>query len=191
MTELSYSHLRPPRDLNRENRTRIGYAAGKWVCETLLERFSGLLPAVVHQPSPMVGEGGSEPALMRTIDEYSRKLGALPRLEAQLWPGRLDQIEVENVAGSIVEAALEARAEGAKMVPFAVRNHCTDEAFKVVDMQRVMKERQGLELELWLLGKWLERTAEMGMDRTLNFIMRSTMESEVAFPITSVRKGVV
>lgn len=183
--------VRPPRDLNRENRTRIGYAAGKWVCETLLERFSNRVPAVVHRPSPMVGEGGAEPALMRTIDEYSRKLGALPGLEAKLWPGRLDQIEVEDVAGDMVSAALETLCEGGKRTSFVVRNHCSEEAFEVFDMQRVMKERHGLELEVWPVSKWLERTAEMGMDRTLDFVMRSTVESGVAFPITSVRKGVV
>lgn len=78
MAEVSSAQLRPPKDLNRENSNRIGYAAGKWICETLLERFSAQVPAVVHRPSPMVGEGGSEPALMRTVDEYSRKLGARP-----------------------------------------------------------------------------------------------------------------
>jgi hypothetical protein len=57
-------------------------------------------------PAEPHGEGGSEPALMRTIDAYSRKLGALPKLEAKLWPGRLDQMEVGDVAGDIVEAAL-------------------------------------------------------------------------------------
>ena len=62
---------------------------------------------MVHRPSPMVGECGSEPALMRTVDEYSRKLGALPKLEVTLWPGKLDQIEVEDVARDIVEIALE------------------------------------------------------------------------------------
>ena len=192
MAEISYAHLRPPKDLNRNNRTRIGYAAGKWMCEALLERFSARVPAVVHRPSPMVGEGGSEPALMRTIDEYSRKLGALPKLEAKLWPGSLDQIEVEDVARDIVEVALEKRGEGAKKVPrFVVLNHCTDEAFEVANMQRVMKERQQLELEVWPVEKWLDRTAKMGMDRTLDFIMRSTVESRVAFPITSVRKGLV
>lgn len=77
------------------------------------------------------------------------------------------------------------------MAHFAVRNHCTDEAFEAVDMQRAMKERQGLELEVWPLEEWLERAAEMGMDRTLDFIIRSTIESGVAFPITSVRKEVV
>lgn len=72
-----------------------------------------------------------------------------------------------------------------------MRNHCTDEAFEVANMQKVMKERQRLELEVWPIEKWLERTAEMGMDKTLDFIMRSTVESRVAFPITSVRKGVI
>jgi hypothetical protein len=38
--------------------------------------------------------------------------------------------------------------------------------------------------------KWLEGTAEMGMDKTLDFIMRSTAESRIAFLITSVREGV-
>ena len=191
MAEVSSAHLRPPKDLNRDNRTRIGYASGKWMCEALLERFSARVPAVVHRPNPMVGEGGSEPSLMRTINEYSRKLGALPKLEAELWPGRLDQIGVEDVARDIVEAALETRPEGAKVPPFIVRNHCTDEAFEVANMQRVMKERQRLELEVWPMEKWLEKTAEMGMDKTLDFIMRSTVESRIAFPITSVRKGVV
>lgn len=192
MAEISSAQLRPPKDLNRDNCTRIGYAAGKWMCEALLERFSERVPAAAHHPSPMVGEGGSEPALMRTIDEYSRKLGALPKLEARLWPGRLDQIEVEDVARDMVEVALETRREGAKKVPrFVVRNHCSDEAFEVANMQRVIKERTQLELEVWPVEKWLDRTAEMGMDRTLDFIMRSTVESRVTFPITSVRKGVV
>jgi len=189
MGEVSAAQLRPPKDLNRKNSNRIGYAAGKWICETLLERFSAQVPTVVHRPSPMVGEGGSEPALMRTVDEYSRKLGALPKLEAKLWPGKLDQIEVEDVARDIVEIALESRPRGAKASPFVVRNHCTDGAFEVSNMQQVIKEREGLELEVWSVEKWLEKTTQMGMDRSLDFIMRSTIESKVAFPLTSVRKG--
>ncbi|KAI2630164.1 hypothetical protein GGS26DRAFT_598659 [Hypomontagnella submonticulosa] len=191
IAEVSSGHLRPSKDLNRDNRTRVGYAAGKWVCEALLERFSARVPAVVHRPSPMVGEGGSEPALMRTVDEYSKKIGALPSLDAKLWPGRLDQIEVEDVARDIVEAALESRLGGTKKAPpFAVRNHCTDDAFEVANMQKVFKARQNLELDVWPIEKWLKKATEMGMDRTLDFIMRSTVESKVAFPLTSLRKGV-
>lgn len=69
VAEVSSAELRPPKDLNRENSNRIGYAAGKCICEILLERFSAQVPAVVHRPSTIVGEGGSEPALMRTVDE--------------------------------------------------------------------------------------------------------------------------
>lgn len=189
MAEVSSAQLRPPKDLNRENSNRIGYAAGKWICETLLERFTAQVPAVVHRPNPMVGEGGSEPALMRTVDEYSRKLGARPKLEAKLWPGKLDQIEVEDVARDIVEIALEPRPKGAEASPFVVRNHCTNGAFEVSNMQQVIKEREGLELEVWSVEKWLEKTTQMDMDRSLGFIMRSTIESKVAFPLPSVRKG--
>ncbi|KAI0377622.1 hypothetical protein F5Y04DRAFT_291685 [Hypomontagnella monticulosa] len=191
MAEVSLAHLRPPKGLNWDNRTRVGYAAGKWVCEALLERFSARVPAIVHRPSPMVGEGGSEPALMRTVDEYSKKIGALPSFDAKLWPGRLDQIEVEDVARDIVETAFELRSKGEKMSRFTVRNYCTDDAFQVADMQKVMKERQNLELEVLPIEKWLEKTMEMGMDKTLDFIMRSTVESRMAFPLTSLRKGIV
>jgi hypothetical protein len=130
-------------------------------------------------------------AARRTVDEYSRKLGARPKLEAKLWPGKLDQIEVEDVARDIVEIALELRPKGAEASPFVVRNHCTNGAFEVSNMQQVIKEREGLELEVWSVEKWLEKTTQMDMEVVgLYYALNDRVEGSVSPSERKERRGV-
>lgn len=69
-----------------------------------------------------------------------------------------------------------------------VRNCSTDRAFEVPDLERVMKERDGLDLDVWSVEKWLEAATDIGMDRSLDNIIRSTVKSRVPFPLMRLRK---
>ncbi|KAK8104542.1 ketoacyl-synt-domain-containing protein [Apiospora kogelbergensis] len=168
LPEISPASFPPPTDIDVENRTRMGYAASKWVSEMLLERaatnISIGVPAVVHRPVAVLGPDAPETDLMSAIERYSMRMCAVPALDAKLWPGYLDIVDVEDVArGIVADAVDELPAQG----KFVVRNYCTEDRFTVEELQEFYTRKTGQEVAIWPLEKWLGQAASLGLNKHL------------------------
>lgn len=189
LPEVSAAPFPPPADIETENRSRMGYSASKWASEVLLERCSGDVPAVVHRAVAVLGPEAPATDLMSAIERYSTRLSAVPALDGSLWPGRLDRVDVEDVAGGIVASALATSDNKSSPQAFTVCNYCTDDTFGVDDLQRFYSGKTGREIALWPVHKWLEGAAALGMNKVLEFFIRDTYESKKLYKIPSLRKG--
>ncbi|KAK8055589.1 hybrid PKS-NRPS PsoA [Apiospora rasikravindrae] len=191
LPEVSAAGFPPPADIERENRTRMGYAASKWVSEMLLERAAAAaaldVPAVVHRAVAVLGPNAPETDLMSAIERYSKRLCAVPALDATLWPGYLDIVDVEDVARGIVTGALA----GPSAQHFTVRNYCTEDKFGVDELQQFYARQTGQDVALWPLQEWLEKAAALGLNKVLEFFIRDTHQAKKMYRIPSLRKGVV
>ncbi|KAI1126496.1 hypothetical protein F5Y10DRAFT_293756 [Nemania abortiva] len=168
LPEISAAHLRPPTDIESDNRTRMGYAASKWVSEVLLERAA--VPAVVHRADAILGPDAPATDLMSAIERFSIRQLTVPAMDARLWPGMLDTVDVEDVAEGIVRNVLG----GAPAQPLIVRNYCSEDKFGVQELQSYYAKKTGCTIALVSMEKWLEGATELGLNAVLAFFMRDT-----------------
>ncbi|KAI0406968.1 hypothetical protein F4802DRAFT_595600 [Xylaria palmicola] len=68
-----------------------------------------------------------------------RGISWVPALDLALWPGLLDVIDGEKVAGGVVQEVLA----GALTRPLIVRNFCSDDKFGVQELQRYYTRKTG------------------------------------------------
>lgn len=86
-----------------------GYAASKWVAETLMEKAAADngLRAAVHRLAHVFGDDASELDAIGMLTKYSILLGVFPRIGREDVTGQWDFVTVQDVARDLVESAIE------------------------------------------------------------------------------------
>ncbi|RYP28944.1 hypothetical protein DL767_006979 [Monosporascus sp. MG133] len=183
------SRIVPPPVVSSNNSSRSaspapgqGYALSKWVSEALLQRVSSpdnqyRLPVVVHRPSHITFSSSSttkkqkqqqppDNDLVASLMRYSRVLGAVPVFGEEL-QGQIDMIDVDSVAGRLVENALTSKLTTTTAVPLLKFTHHSGEVLVAPGELRAYLEgleEKRREFEELSIGEWLERAKGKGMD---------------------------
>ncbi|KAI8628964.1 hybrid PKS-NRPS PsoA [Xylariaceae sp. FL1651] len=174
LDEVSVRLHPPPYD------TSDGYNASKWASEALLEQIAmdiGM-PAWIHRPTSIVGEGAPELDLVSLIFAYSRQLGAVPIIEAASLESGFDFVPVEKVAEGLVEAALlslnpaEPQQQQQRTTTSFV-HHCSNERVAVDDLKHYMEEKEGTSFEALQMDHWLELALGEGLHPLVHDYLKS------------------
>lgn len=191
MAEVSSAHFKPPADGVR------GYATSKWMNEVLLEAAaeSHGVPAVVHRAVNIVGEGAPETDLITALDTYTRVLNAVPALKGGEVDGDLDIVDVDEVAGGVADLAVEGPAKMAlgttNETGYTVVNYCAEVKVKPTKIKGYMEMRVGHRLNEMPFQTWLEKSAEKGMNKPVNFYLQDCLRQRKPIAAPCLRKGVV
>ncbi|TGJ82343.1 hypothetical protein E0Z10_g6410 [Xylaria hypoxylon] len=153
-----------------------GYAASKWVSETLLEKIAADkgLPSYVHRLAHVVGEDASELDVVGMLTKYSLILRALPRIEQEFVNGVWDFVAVRDVASDIVAMIVDSQAsrverteslETKREQNVAVRfvNHCGDAKVPHQELGKFLEELAGGPLREIGMREWVEAASEEGL----------------------------
>ncbi|KAI0508465.1 hybrid PKS-NRPS PsoA [Xylaria bambusicola] len=153
-----------------------GYAASKWVSETLLEKLAAHkgLPTYVHRLAHVVGEDASELDVVGMLTKYSLILRALPRIKEEFVTGVWDFVAVRDVASDIVEMVIESQAsriEGTESLGLSreqdigVRfvNHCGDAKVPHRELGDFLEKLAGGQLKDIDMRDWVDAASEKGL----------------------------
>ncbi|PWY83904.1 polyketide synthase [Aspergillus sclerotioniger CBS 115572] len=160
LAETSVSEYPPPAD------SPDGYAASKWVSESFLERVcqDRGLPVCIHRPTSLVGVGAPATDLMANLVHYSGLLKAVPALDGETVGGALDLVPVGDVAGEIVQMAveLELGSEAVSTVRFV--HHCSEVKIPPFRLREYLEEvHGGVVFETRPLEVWIELARAQGL----------------------------
>ncbi|KAI1167690.1 hypothetical protein F5B18DRAFT_600946, partial [Nemania serpens] len=103
-----------------------GYAATKWMSETLLDRCAGTIPGYVHRLAHVAGSDASELDAIGMLTKYAASLHALPRIDAADVEGAWDFVPIGDVARDIVASVLASVTDDALRQPQTDNNNIAE-----------------------------------------------------------------
>lgn len=163
-----------------------GYALSKWASESVLERVAMEhgVPVCVFRPATIVGEGAPTQDLMTEILNFSRKLGSVPITEGLEVFGSFDLVEVDAVAGDLVEVALSMQG--------AVNGECSNNSQDLLyfkhysnpskvslnGLDRYLEEIDGYLPTRMPLADWLDAALEKGFNPALYNLLKEVTSGD-------------
>ncbi|KAK5996028.1 Polyketide synthase-nonribosomal peptide synthetase phmA [Cladobotryum mycophilum] len=172
--ETSVASFEPPRDGSD------GYTASKWASERFLERVSEKfsIPIWIHRPSSITGEDAPALDLMTNMLGFSKQLRLAPTSPA--WRGTLDFVDVEQVAGDIIEEVKNDSAYPDGLVKYMYQSG--DLEIAVDDMKGSLEQETGETFQTVSLEEWARRAEAEGMDALVAAYLATVGELPVVFP---------
>ncbi|KAJ2993411.1 hypothetical protein NUW58_g1849 [Xylaria curta] len=177
-----------------------GYAASKWVSETLLEKVAADngTPAYIHRLAHVVGEDASELDAMGMLTKYSLLLCALPRIDAKDVTGVWDFITVQDVANDVITMIVDSATGGRGGSKFRQTrrepnlrarfvNHCSDVKVPHEELKKYLEELAGAPLREMDMKEWLEAASEQGLHPLVHefFTAFSEGQGKLVLPVIS------
>ncbi|KAI1490021.1 hypothetical protein F5X96DRAFT_638338 [Biscogniauxia mediterranea] len=172
LAEVSISNRTPP------SNTIHGYAASKWVSESLLERVASEhgLRVWIHRPTNIVGHGAPESDIVAALLKYSQILRAVPEIKTQTIEGSLDLVSVEDVSMAIAQAALDSLI-AKKRVALTFMHHCNGAKVASNELRGYIESMEECHCRVLNPSEWLELAREQGLDELI-FLSLSSLFRE-------------
>ncbi|KAL4981859.1 hypothetical protein BDW68DRAFT_196004 [Aspergillus falconensis] len=185
LDETSVADYPPPND------GFDGYAASKWVSESLLERVSleRRLPVCIHRPTSLIGVGAPVTDLMSNLMHYSSLIKAVPELDEGTVAGALDLVAVEDVAMEIVQIAVdEGLQESGSPVSFV--HHCNKVKIPPSRLREHLESlNRGASFETRPVDVWIELARAKGLLPLVADYLSSTLGTGQRVRLPVVRRG--
>ncbi|KAL4971438.1 polyketide synthase [Aspergillus desertorum] len=185
LDETSVADYPPPND------GFDGYAASKWVSESLLERVSleRRLPVCIHRPTSLIGVGAPVTDLMSNLMHYSSLIKAVPELDEGTVAGALDLVTVEDVAMEIVQIAVdEGLPESGSPVSFV--HHCNKVKIPPSRLREHLESlNRGASFETRPVDVWIELARAKGLLPLVANYLSSTLGTGQRVRLPVVRRG--
>ncbi|KAI1635697.1 hybrid PKS-NRPS PsoA [Biscogniauxia mediterranea] len=181
-----------------------GYAASKWASERLLEKAAADngLPAYVHRLAHVVGDDASELDAMGMLTRYSLLLRALPRIAREDVSGQWDFVMAPDVAGAVVESAIESAAGGGislqqqqqqqwgqQSLRPRFMNHCNDVKVSHEDLRGYLEGMAGGPLAEMEMSEWLLAARERGLHPLVHEFFAAFNEGRGTMVLPVIAKG--
>lgn len=178
-----------------------GYAASKWVSETILERVAtdSCLPVYIHRLAHVVGDDASELDAVGMMTKYSLLLRALPRIEEEHVDGQWDFVFVENVAEDAIKLAIDSATDygrlptlqaGSKRKSSAIFiNYCCDVKIPHHELKEYLERTFGKPLKEMKMKEWLALARERGIHSLIYEFFLAFDEGRGKLTLPSLSKG--
>lgn len=134
------------------------------------------IPVTIHRPASIVGPDAPKNDILQNIFYYSKLIHAVPFSER--WQGMLNIVPVETVAQAIVSNALENMGDG-----IWYSHICGMQTIPVQDLDKIVAELSGSQIERIEFSLWIERAKEAGMSEELAAYFSSVKEIYLRLPI--------
>lgn len=196
---VSVSNSPPPGDTLGGD----GYGASKWVAEAVVEAASVQhdLPAWIHRPAYIVGDGAPEHHWIAALFKYSRILRAVPDLLNRTGStvtivGSFDFVGVDDVSQDLVAKALASavthNSKSWRRQPQPTTtsfvHHCSTQKVEPRALGEYIQAVIGEPLSVLGVQEWLDAAHSKGLDQLLYHYLRSTLcQSEVFIPTIANR----